>query len=317
MRALITGGGGFIGSHLADALLERGDEVSIVDNLSTGRHENLADAISNGAELHVEEITDERAMSRVFEEARPEVVFHLAAQPHVQRSVDEPVLDLRSNIEGTVKLLELARRYEPRRIVFSSTGGAIYGEGEGRALPLTEDDECLPFSQYGQSKMAAELYLDLYERLHGISSIALRLANVYGPRQDPNGEAGVVAIYSLKMHSGEQPVVFGDGEQTRDLIYVGDVVRAFIAGADSDAGGRYNVGTGVETSVLQLGEMLAPMCGVSFEPRFEQARPGEIQRILTSSDRARETLGWQAEVSLAEGLRRTADSFAPEAETAG
>ena len=316
MRALITGGSGFVGSHLADALLERGDEVSVVDDLSTGKHENLADAIANGAELHVEDITDERAMSRVFEEARPEVVFHLAAQPHVQRSVNEPVLDLRTNIEGTVKLLELARRYEPRRIVFASTGGAIYGEGEGRDLPLTEDDACFPFCQYGQSKMAAELYLGLYERLHGISSIALRLANVYGPRQDPLGEAGVVAIYSLKMHRGEQPVVFGDGEQTRDLIYVEDVVRGFLAGADSDAAGKYNIATEIETSVLQLGEMLAPMCGTSFEPRFEEARPGEIQRIVTSSERARETLGWRAEVSLEDGLRRTADSFATEAETA-
>jgi len=310
MRALITGGSGFIGSHLADALLERGDEVSIVDNLTTGRRENLDNALENGAELLVEDITDERAMARAFEEARPEVVYHLAAQPHVQRSVDDPVLDLRSNIEGTVKLLELARRYEPRRIVFSSTGGAIYGEGEGRDLPLTEDDECFPFCQYGQSKMAAELYLGLYERLHGISSIALRLANVYGPRQDPMGEAGVVAIFSLRMHNGEQTVVYGDGEQTRDLIYVGDVVRAFIAGGDSDAVGRYNIGTGVETSVLRLGELLAPMCGTTFEPRMEPPRPGEIQRILTASDRAREALGWEAQVTLEEGLRQTADSFA-------
>ncbi|HYU61783.1 MAG TPA: NAD-dependent epimerase/dehydratase family protein [Solirubrobacterales bacterium] len=313
MRILVTGGSGFVGSHLTDALLARGDEVLVVDNLTTGRQENLAGAIDDGAELLVEDVTDERAMARVLEEARPEVIFHLAAQPHVQRSVTDPVFDLRSNVEGTVKLLELARRFEPRRIVFASTGGAIYGEGEGRELPLDEDADCLPYCQYGQSKMAAELYLSLYGRLHGISSIALRLANVYGPRQDPKGEAGVVAIYSLVLHNGDQPIVFGNGRQTRDLIYVGDVVRAFVTAAGSDAEGAYNIGTGKETSVLELGERLAPLCGASFEPRTEPARPGEIQRISIASERAADVLGWRAEVDLDEGLRRTAESFAPEA----
>jgi UDP-glucose 4-epimerase len=316
MRMLVTGGSGFIGSHLTDALLARGDEVVVIDDLSTGNEENISAAIDAGAELIVDDITDDGALARAFEQATPEVVFHLAAQAQVQRSVADPILDLRTNVEATVRLLELARRFEPRRIVFASTGGAIYGEGEGRDLPLPEASELSPSSQYGQSKMAAELYLGLYGRLHGIASIALRLANVYGPRQDPKGEAGVVAIYSWALHSGTRPIVFGTGEQTRDLIYVDDVVRAFLAAADSDAEGVYNVGTGEETSVLELGERLAPLCGTSFDPRMEPARPGEIQRISISSARAGEVLDWQPQVDLGEGLRRTAESFAPEAEAA-
>lgn len=317
MRALVTGGSGFVGSHLTDALLARGDEVVVVDDLSMGKKANLAGALEAGAELLVEDITDERAMTRVFEQARPEVVFHLAAQPHVRRSVAEPILDLRTNIEGTVKLLELARRFEPRRIVFASSGGAIYGEGEGRELPLDEDAECFPYSQYGQSKMAGELYLGLYARLYGISSIALRLANVYGPRQDPAGEAGVVAIFALALTGGQTPIVFGDGKQTRELIYVDDVVRAFLAGADSDAEGRYNVGTGLETSVWELGEALAPLCGRdAFEPEMQPAQTGEIQRIVTSSEPAAETLGWRPEVELDDGLQRTVAALAADAQAA-
>ena len=317
MRALVTGGCGFIGSHLADALLARGDEVSVVDNLFTGKHENLAGAIADGAELHVEDITDERAMARVLAEARPEVVFHLAAQPHVTRSVQQPVLDLRSNVEGTVKLLELARGAEPFKIVFASTGGAIYGEGEGRDLPLDEDAVCEPASPYAQSKMAAELYLDLYRRLHGVDSVALRLANIYGPRQDPYGEAGVIAIFSAALHEGRQPTVFGTGEQPRDYTYVADVVGAFLAAADSGEGGTFNVGTGVETSVLELGERLGRLCGTAFTPGFEPSRPGEVQRISLSPERARAVLGWRPEADIETGLKETAESFAPEVNPAG
>ena len=312
MRALVTGGSGFIGSHLADALLARGDEVAAVDNFFTGKEENLEPAIGNGARLHVEDILDERAMSRILEEARPDVVFHLAAQPHVTRSVEEPVLDLRVNVEGTVKLLELARGPNSFKVVFASTGGAIYGEGEGRDLPLDEDAVCEPYSPYAQSKWASELYLNLYRRLHGVDSVALRLGNVYGPRQDPYGEAGVIAIFSAALHEGRQPSVFGTGEQTRDYTFVGDVVRAFIAAADSDAAGTFNIGTGIETTVLELGERLGPLCGTSFDPKMEPARPGELQRIALSPARARETFGWEPQVDLDEGLRVTAESFAPQ-----
>jgi UDP-glucose 4-epimerase len=317
MTTLVTGGSGFIGSHLTDALVARGDEVVVVDDLAFGHRENLTGALEAGAELLVDDIRDQAAMERVFMQRRPELVFHLAAQPHVQRSVTDPVLDLRINIEGTLKLLELARRFPPRRIAFASTGGAIYGEGEGRDLPLDEDAECRPFSQYGQSKMCAELYLGLYGRLHGLSTTALRLANVYGPRQDPYGEAGVVAIYSLAMQTGGTPIVYGDGNQTRDLIYVDDVVEAFLAASESDAEGPLNVGTGAETTVLELGERLAPLCGLeSFEPRMDPPRPAEIQRIAIDSSRATETLGWRARTDLDEGLRRTSASFAGEPEAA-
>jgi UDP-glucose 4-epimerase len=313
MKAVVTGGCGFIGSHLADALLARGDEVAVVDNFFTGKQENLEPAISNGAKLHVEDITDERAMARVIDEERPEVVFHLAAQPHVTRSVNDPVLDLRSNVEGTVKLLELARGDHPFKIAFASTGGAIYGEGEGRDLPLDEDADCVPASPYAQSKMAGELYLDLYRRLHGVESVALRLANIYGPRQDPYGEAGVIAIFSAALHEGRQPTVFGTGKQTRDFTYVADVARAFLAAADSGATGTYNVGTGVETTVLELGERLGPLCGTEFDPDFQPSRPGEVQRISLSPERANEALGWAPEMDVESGLEQTAVSFAPAA----
>jgi UDP-glucose 4-epimerase len=316
MTTLVTGGSGFVGSHLTDALVARGDEVVVVDDLSSGSSDNLAGALEAGAELVVEDVTDEAAIERIFERRRPELVFHLAAQPQVTRSVSDPVFDLRVNVEGTVKLLELARRFETSRIVFASTGGAIYGEGDGLDLPLDEDAECRPGSPYGQSKHCAELYCGLYGRLYGLSTTSLRLANVYGPRQDPNGEAGVVAIFSLAMQSGKTPIVYGDGEQTRDYIYVGDVVDAFLASADSDAVGTYNVGTGVETSVLELGGRLAPLCGLeSFDPQMDPPRAGEIQRIAIDSSRAAE-LGWRARTDLDEGLRRTAASFAPEAEAA-
>jgi UDP-glucose 4-epimerase len=311
MTTLVTGGSGFVGSHLTDALVARGDEVVVVDDLSSGSSDNIAGALEAGAELMVDDIRDEAAMERVFEQRRPELVFHLAAQPQVTRSITDPVLDLRINVEGTVKLLELARRFETPRIVFASTGGAIYGEGEGRELPLDENAECRPFSQYGQSKLCAELYLGLYRRLYGLSTIALRLANVYGPRQDPYGEAGVVAIFSLAMQTGGTPIVYGDGKQTRDYIYVGDVVDAFLAASESETEGPLNVGTEIETSVLELGDRLAPLCGLEgFEPRMDPPRAGEVQRIAIDSSRAAEVMGWRAKVSLDEGLRRTADSFA-------
>ena len=316
MRALVTGGAGFIGSHLTDTLLARGDAVTVVDSLATGSRENLAAAIDRGADLQVEDITDAEAMARVVERSRPDVVFHLAAQAHVTRSTAEPVYDLRVNVEGTINLLELVRGLDRCRFVFTSTGGAIYGEGEGRELPLSEDAELEPFSQYGQSKMAAELYLDLYRRLYGISAIALRLPNVYGPRQDPYGEAGVIAIFSQRLHAGETPIVFGTGEQTRDFIFVGDVVGALIAASEANAGDVLNVGTGRETSVLELGARLGRLCGGGFEPRLEPERPGEVQRSAIANYRAAAILGWKPEVELENGLRQTADSFAPQAEAA-
>jgi UDP-glucose 4-epimerase len=309
MRTLVTGGAGFIGSHLVDALIARGDEVLVVDDLSSGRRENLEEAFGRGAELRDADVTDAAVLQAAFADVRPELVFHLAAQIDVRRSVADPVFDLGVNVGGTIKLLDAAVSNRTRRVVFISTGGAIYGEGEGRELPLAEDAECRPDAPYGQSKFAAEGYLSLYGRLHGLSGVSLRLGNVYGPRQDPHGEAGVVAIFSNLLLGDGTPRVFGDGEQTRDYIYVGDVVAACLAASGSTASGAFNVGTGVETSVLELGRRMAAICDREFEPELAPARVGEVQRISIDSRRAAEELGWAPAVELDQGLALTVESF--------
>jgi len=249
-------------------------------------------------------------VTQAFEAHRPEVVFHLAAQIDVRRSVSDPVFDLGVNVAGTLNLLEAARQTQARRFILASTGGAIYGEGAGRPLPLDEQSECRPDAPYGQSKYAAEGYLSLYGRLYGLSAVALRLGNVYGSRQDPLGEAGVVAIFSGALLGGGTPRVFGDGHQTRDYVYVGDVVEAFLAGAGSEAQGTYNIGTGVETSVLELGRLLGDVCDREFDPQMASPRPGEVQRIAIDSALAENELGWRPRTTLEQGLRATAVSFA-------
>ena len=307
MRSLVTGGAGFIGSHLTDALIARGDEVLALDDLSSGSRENLAAALAAGAALQVGDITDPAAVADAFAAHRPEQVFHLAAQMDVRKSVADPVFDLGVNVAGTIRLLEAAVAAGSRRFIFASTGGAIYGEGEGRELPLDEGAECRPDAPYGQSKLAAEGYLDLFSRLHGLSAVALRLGNVYGPRQDPHGEAGVVAIFCGALLDGTRPRVFGDGEQTRDYIHVDDVVAAFLAASGSGARGAFNVGTGREGTVLELGRALAAAYGVEFEPEMAPHRPGEVQRIAISSARAAAELGWRPTVGLEDGLVQTAE----------
>ena len=311
MSWLVTGGAGFIGSHVVDAAFELGDRVVIIDDLSTGSRKNLEPALARGAELVEADITDTAAVAGVFETHAPEGVLHLAAQVDVRRSVSDPVFDLSVNVAGTVNLLESARRAGTRRFVLASTGGAIYGEGEGRELPLDERAECRPDAPYGQSKYAAEGYLSLYSRLYGLSTAALRLGNVYGPRQDPLGEAGVVAIFCGALLGDGTPRVFGGGLQTRDYVYVADVVEAFKAAAVSDVGGTFNIGTGIETSVLELGDLLAEACGRPFEPRMDPPRTGEVQRIAIDSRRAASELGWRSATPLSDGLRATAASFAP------
>jgi UDP-glucose 4-epimerase len=310
MRTLVTGGAGFIGSNLVDALIERGDEVTVVDDLSTGRRENLEEALAAGAELVEGDIRDADAIATLADERKPEVVFHLAAQIDVRKSVADPAFDASINVGGTANVLEGARVAETRRIVFSSTGGAIYGEGKGQALPLAEDAPLAPEAPYGQSKFAGEGYLALYERLYGLSGVSLRLGNVYGPRQDPLGEAGVVAIFCGRLRAGERPTVFGDGRQTRDYIYVSDVVAAMLAAAGSEASGPINVGTGRETDVLELVRQLGELGGAEdFEPEFAPARTGEVQRISIDPARAERELGWRAEIELGQGLRLTLDSI--------
>ncbi len=310
MKALVTGGAGFIGSNLVDALLARGDEVTVLDDLSTGRRENLAGALAAGATLAEADIRDRSSVEAVAVEAKPEVVFHLAAQIDVRRSVADPAFDASINVGGTANVLEAARAGSARRVVFTSTGGAIYGEGKGQALPLGEDAPLAPEAPYGQSKFAAEGYLALYERLYGLSGVSLRLGNVYGPRQDPLGEAGVVAIFCGKLRAGERPTVFGDGRQTRDYIYVGDVVSAALAAAESGASGAINIGTGLETDVLELVRQLGALGGAeSFEPEFAPPRTGEVQRISIDPARAERELGWKPQMDLEEGLRVTLDSI--------
>jgi len=310
MGALVTGGAGFIGSNLVDALLARGDEVTVVDDLSTGRRENLDDALTRGATLVEADIRDRAALEELAGRERPETVFHLAAQIDVRKSIADPAFDASINVGGTANVLEAARAAGSRRFVFVSTGGAIYGEGEGQDLPLAEDAPLAPEAPYGQSKHAAEGYLALYERLYSLSGVSLRLGNVYGPRQDPLGEAGVVAIFCGRLRAGERPTVFGDGRQTRDYIYVGDVVAAALAAAESAASGPINVGTGVETDVLELARRLGELGGSEgFEPELAPPRTGEVQRIAIDPARAERELGWRAEVGLEQGLRLTLDSI--------
>jgi UDP-glucose 4-epimerase len=310
MRALVTGGAGFIGSNLTDALLARGDEVIVVDDLSTGRRENLESALANGATLVEADIRDRAALEEIAGRERPEVIFHLAAQIDVRKSIADPAFDASINIGGTANVLEAGRAAGTRRIVFSSTGGAIYGEGKGQQLPLAEDAPLAPEAPYGQSKFAGEGYLSLYERLYGLSTIPLRLGNVYGPRQDPLGEAGVVAIFCGRLREGRQPTVFGDGKQTRDYIYVGDVVAAMLAAAESEATGPVNIGTGVETDVLELVQALGELGDSgSFEPEFAPPRTGEVARISIDPARAASELGWTPQMDLKEGLRVTLASI--------
>jgi UDP-glucose 4-epimerase len=309
MRALVTGGAGFIGSHVVDALVARGDEVVVLDDLSTGRRQNLDPALAGGAVLVEGSITDEEAVADAFTRGRPELVFHLAAQIDVRRSVAEPAFDLGINVGGTIRLLERGREAGIDRFVFASTGGAIYGEGDGRELPFTESAECRPDAPYGQSKYAAEGYLGLYRRLYGLGTVVLRLGNVFGPRQDPLGEAGVVAIFCSAALERRQPTVFGDGHQTRDYVYVGDVADAFLAAAAGDGAGPYNIGTGIETSVIDLGDEIARVSGSAFEPEFAPSRLGEVQRTVVDPALAERELGWAPSHDLRQGLENTLESL--------
>ncbi len=306
MRALVTGGSGFIGSNLVDALLARGDEVTVLDDLSTGRRENLDGALAAGAELVELDVRDQAAVIELAERVRPEAIFHFAAQIDVRRSAADPALDAQINVGGTINVLEAARRVGAR-VVNSSTGGAIYGEG--KVIPAPEDHPVAPEAPYGQSKYAAEGYLDLFHRLHGLSTVSLRYGNVFGPRQDPLGEAGVIAIYCGLLLEGGRPKVFGDGLQTRDYVFVGDVISANLLAAASDATGPFNIGTGLQTSVLDLIEALAPQADGPFEADMAPERPGEVRHIALDATRAKSELGWTAEVPLAEGLGRTLDSL--------
>jgi UDP-glucose 4-epimerase len=305
MRSLVTGGAGFIGSHLVDALVARGDDVLVLDDFSSGKQENLAGALDAGAEVIELDVADAQATFDAVGTFGPASVFHLAAQIDVRTSMADPGFDARLNVVGTVNALEAATRAGASKFVFTSTGGAIYGEGDERAeeLPFAETARCEPFSVYGQSKFAAEGYVDLYARTRGLAATVLRLGNIYGPRQDPATEAGVVAIFCDLARDGGRPTVFGTGRQTRDYVYVADVVAALLAAEASDDPGPLNVGTGVATSVLELVDLVGRAFGRDdFEPEFAPAREGEVERTFLDTAAAAERLGWRAERSIETGL---------------
>jgi UDP-glucose 4-epimerase len=300
MRVIVTGGAGFIGSHLVDTLLARGDEVHVVDDLSGGEAQN----VPAGAELHEIDVRDE-AFEQLGARLRPEVVFHLAAQADVGTSVRRPVFDAEVNVLGTVRALEAARA-AGARVVFASSGGAVYGEC---TRPAREDDEPRPLSPYAASKLAGEHYLATWNRLYGTNHAVCRLANVYGPRQRPLQEGGVVAIFLDRMRSGGKTEIFGDGEQTRDFVYVGDVVDAFVAASGAPSGGVYNVGSGAGTPVLELHRLCAETAGVDGDAGFAPERPGDLRHSVLDPSLAERELGWRAATTLADGLARTWDSL--------
>ena len=301
MRILVTGGAGFIGSNVADRLLADGHEVSILDDLSTGKRANLPAR----ARFFEADLLDADAVSRCLAAARPEIVSHHAAQIDVRHSVEDPVGDAKINILGALHLFLACTAHRVRKVVYASTGGALYGEGID--LPATEEHPLRPESPYGASKLAVERYLALWKGLHGLDYTVLRYPNVYGPRQDPHGEAGVNAIFIGLMLHGERPRIFGSGDQTRDYLYVDDVVDANIRALESGSGATLNLGTGIGTSVNDIFRELQAILGFRGEPRREPPRAGEIQHITLDAARARQVLGWTPRTAFRDGLARTVE----------
>ena len=304
MHILVTGGAGFIGSHIVEAFLACGHRVSVVDNLITGTKENL----HRDAAFFEADIRDAAAMTSIFSEGRFDAVVHEAAQMDVRKSVADPVFDASVNILGMLTLLENCVRTEVRRVVFASSGGAIYGEQD--FFPADETHPTRPISPYGVAKLSTEQYLFYYHAVYGIDAVCLRYANVYGPRQNPEGEAGVVAIFTTRMLRGESPVINGDGKQTRDYVYVGDVVQANVRALEAPPGFQvFNVGTGVETDVNHLFHVLRQATGSPCDERHGEAKLGEQRRSVLDTGRIGTVLGWRQEVGLEDGLRRTVEFF--------
>jgi UDP-glucose 4-epimerase len=304
MRTLVTGGAGFIGSNLVDRLLAEGHEVDVVDDLSTGTLANLSEARGAGGALRFHNL-DVRSGDLVdlVAHRRPELIFHLAAQADVRVSVARPIFDAEVNILGTLQVLEAARAGRSSKVVFAASGGTLYGEPDAAKLPVGEHNPHRPLSPYGVGKKAAIDYLVAYRETHGIEFTALALANVYGPRQDPHGEAGVVAIFAGNLLAGRSCVIFGDGNQTRDYLYVDDAVDAFARSAQRGGGLVLNIGTGKETSVCELYKLVAAAAGSSLSPVCAPARPGEVERSALDPSRAALHLGWKPWTDIGDGVR--------------
>ena len=296
-KILVTGGAGFIGSNLVDELIEKNYEVVIVDNLSTGKKEN----INPEAEFYNVDILDKEKLEQIFIKEKPEFISHHAAQIDVRKSVSDPVFDANINILGTLNLLELAKKYKIKKVVFASSGGAIYGEAD--IVPTSEEYTPKPISSYGISKFSIEQYLNYYNEVFGLKFVALRYANVYGPRQDPLGEAGVVAIFCNKLLNNEQLTINGDGKQTRDFVYVGDIVNANILSFEKDIEGIFNIGTGIEISINELFDVLIKISGVKMQENHGVALKGEQMRSCLTASKIRQAVGWNAYISLENGLK--------------
>ncbi len=302
MKVLVSGGAGFIGSNIVDGLIKKGFDVFIVDNLSTGKEKNL----NSKAKFFNVDIQDKVKLNKIFEEVKPQYVFHLAAQIDVRKSVSDPHFDASINVLGSINVFELSVKHKVKRVIFSSTGGALYGEP--KKLPANEDTEIAPLAPYGVSKYCSEQYLNYFKRLYGTERVILRYANVYGPRQDPLGEAGVVAIFTGKILNNEKPTIFGNGKQTRDYIYVKDVVNANLLAMDGKEG-VYNIGTGVETSVNELIDAFSDLAEKKIEPVYAPPRTGEVNRISLDFSRAKEKLGFIPKYSLKNGIEETIGWF--------
>jgi UDP-glucose 4-epimerase len=311
MRLLVTGGAGFIGSHTVDALLARSHDVAVLDDLSSGKRERTYPR----TRFHEADLRDAARVREIMEQERPEVICHLAAQMDVRRSVADPAFDAQVNLVGMLNLMEAGRTLGLKRVIFASSGGVVYGEQD--SFPCDETHPCRPVSPYGVAKLAAEQYLYFYRHEYGITYTAMRYGNVYGPRQDPHGEAGVVAIFCGRLLAGESCTIYGDGRQTRDYVYVGDVAAANVAALEADCAGAFNIGTGHETDVNQLYRELADLAGVAKPPAYAPARPGEQRRSVISPARARRELGWEPRMALREGLAATFEYFRQGISTAG
>lgn len=305
MKILVTGAAGFIGSQVADQFIEDGNEVVIIDDLSTGFRENL----NPKAKFYQVDIRDHKKVAEIIKKEKPEVIDHHAAQMDVRRSTREPIFDAECNILASINLMEQAVKNGVKKIIYANTGGALYGEAPAEDLPLAEDYPINPICQYGASKHAVEHYLHLYSHNYGIKYTALRYPNVYGPRQNPHGEAGVVAIFTGKMLKGERPTIFGDGLQTRDYAFVEDVVRANVLALAHGDGQAFNIGTGVETSVQEIFDTLKKIIGFKGEPIYSEPRLGEVQRFSLDASKAKQLLGWEPKYSFEEGIRLTVEYY--------